>query len=210
MRGRWPIPGKEPGPVCRDRIEAAVTPGMAAQDPTRRQIAPGARTVRLERLQSIDGAGGREAALRADPGTEQQAVAAHQGDQHAARKVADEAPESRHETQGPSCAASPTGRARHCDSRASISWRAALRNASEAALVKTARSKGARSRTTHIPDARGCASLARRWAAPRISRLIRLRVTARRACRFGTTVPNQTSRMGAAGGSDRRMSSTAC
>jgi hypothetical protein len=57
---------------------------------------------------------------------------------------------------------------------------------SEAGLRNWARSKGARRRTTHRPAgsvARWRAMAARAW------RLIRLRVTARLACRLGTTSP---------------------
>ena len=191
LRGRWPIPGKEPGPVCRDRIEAAVTPGMAAQHAACREIGPGARAMRFERRERVGRARRLEAALRADPGTEKQSVAAHQRNQDAARQASNEAQERSHGAQRGADAAATGCRLRHCNNRASSSLRASWVKAAEAALANAARSNGARSRTSHRPGASGCILASSRWAALRIWRLIRLRVTARRACRFGTTVPSQ-------------------
>lgn len=209
-RARWHIPGEQARPLDGNRIEAPVTPGMATQHAARRQIGAGARTVRLERSQGIGRTGRLETALRADPGAEQQSVAAHQRDQHAARQVTNEARKRRHGTQRACCATGPTGPVRHRASKASISRRAALRRAAEAALANSARAKGARSRTTHRPDARGCMSASRRWAALRIWRLMRLRVAARRAWRLGTTAPSQTRGPGRAAESNAGRSSTAC
>ena len=65
---------------------------------------------------------------------------------------------------------------------------AAARSASDAGLRNSARSKGARRRTTHRP---GGSWVAWRSMAARSWRLSWLRVTARLACRLGTTRPNQ-------------------
>lgn len=185
-----PVPREQARPRLRDRVESAVAPGMAAQHTTHRQIASGTRAVRLERSQCVRRTGRKEAALRADPGAEQEAVRAHRGDQHAARQVKQLANGGLHRTQLAGRAAS--GRDRHWTSKVSSSWRAALRNAADAALVKTARSNGARKRTTHSPGASRASVASSRATALRTWRLIRLRVTARRAWRLGTTVPSQT------------------
>ena len=70
---------------------------------------------------------------------------------------------------------SSSARAKHC-------------NSCEAALVNRVESNGARRRTTHSPPERK-----RRWpnTAARICRFRRVRVTERRACFLGTTVPSQ-------------------
>ena len=70
----------------------------------------------------------------------------------------------------------------------SSSARAARLRCSDAALVNRTRSKGERNRTIHKPAARPSAW---RSMAARIWRLMRVRVTALRACRLGTTAPSQ-------------------
>ena len=60
--------------------------------------------------------------------------------------------------------------------------------------MKTDLSKGARKRTTHMPFA---SSMKRAVNAKRTCLFIKLRVTDRRAWRFGTTIPShQTGRTG--------------
>ena len=77
---------------------------------------------------------------------------------------------------------------RACASRASSSLRAARRKASERAEGNAETGNGWRKRTSHKPSGRTPAC---RSKAPCTWRFNRLRVTARRACRLGTTQPIQ-------------------
>lgn len=90
------------------------------------------------------------------------------------------------------CAALPI-RLSSSSCAARLSW-------SDAALTKWARSNGALNRTTHKPHA---SDAEWRVIAARIWRLSNVRVTERRAWRFGTTVPSHT-----ASGAARGVSST--
>ena len=154
----------------RHLVDAALAARMAALEPMGGEVAAAERPVAVERLQRIDGTGGRETATRAQPGTEEEAVEMHQALQEPRRPSLekDEAPHDR-----------PAARKRR-----SSSARTAVFRAADAALGNCAMEKGAFKRRNQSPAAkeRPCCS-----KAARACRRIKLRVTARRACRLGTT-----------------------
>src|SRR5664280_1095706 len=119
---------------CRNRVEASLAPGVATANPADRQERARDGAMPLQRAERIGGAGRLEATGVAEPRAEDEPVAAHTGHQQARRRGAHGA----------------AGRAT-ARNRVSSSERASRRNASEAALGKTARSNGACKRTTHLP-----------------------------------------------------------
>ncbi len=157
-----------------------VAPGVTAHHPPtpERRAAPG--TVLLQGLQGVGRAGGLEATGIAQPGLEQQSIAAHHEHQRVARGV--QQPVRTH------CRAGSPGTLRARSSNCSSSRRAASASASERAETNCATAKGERKRTSHCPRGRSAACAANTC---RICRFSRLRVTARLACRLGTTQPNQ-------------------
>lgn len=154
---------------------AASAPWVAARQPRSHQVAAPRRAVSVDSLDRIARARRLEPALVSQPGAEQESVTAQQQQQQAGDRPAHgETPVSR-------------------PNIVSSSARVAQPRADEAALAKLDLSNGDFIRTTHSPP----------WSRSlcvcthaRMCRLIRLRVTARRARRLGTTVPSQTGQAG--------------
>eukprot|EP00611_Tribonema_gayanum_P029556 TRINITY_DN794_c0_g2_i1.p1 TRINITY_DN794_c0_g2~~TRINITY_DN794_c0_g2_i1.p1 ORF type:complete len:277 (-),score=13.74 TRINITY_DN794_c0_g2_i1:192-986(-) len=154
---------------------------MAAQQASRGQVAAAQRAVAFQRLDRVDGAGGREAAATAEPGTEEQAIALHRPDQKPLRQAAQPGRRTR---RGPHRRA-PDAAARNSVASSPCT---AVRSAFDAALGNWATGNGLRRRSTQSPERNPAAP---RWKALRPCRLIRLRVTARRAWRLGITRPKR-------------------
>lgn len=178
-------PAERPWQVLRYRVQPALAPGMATADPEQRQIASPRSAMPLERLERIGRAGRLKTARVAEPRAEQVAIPAHQPHEQHPRQV-----EQASDHVGPfeTTWVRPGDASTQRATSDASSMRTASRKALDAALGNRLRSKPARSRTTHSPP--GSAAL-RAPTAARISRRSRLRVTARRAWRFGTTKPSQ-------------------
>ena len=165
-------------------VTAPVAIGVAAQQSGGAQPAATGSAMLLKRLQCISRAAGLEAASAAQPGLEKQPVNPDKVHQTALGQTArggeygGQDGQSFHHAQP----ARP--------SRPSSSARAACASAVERAEMNSVVAKPARNRTSHMPLGKRSA-----WRAKhaRICRLSRLRVTARRAWRLGTTHPIQSA-----------------
>src|SRR5450830_1612920 len=73
---------EQPGTLGGYRIGTAGTPGVAAYQTPQGQVTAGRSTVLLQGLQGIDRTGRFEPAGRAQPGAQQQTIAANQADQN--------------------------------------------------------------------------------------------------------------------------------
>ncbi len=146
---------------------------MAPQHAPRGQIAAAQRAVAFEGLQGVVRTGRFKAARTTQPRTEEETIGAHWQRQQTTRP----------ECEGGSRSHAATARANNSSSSLAAAWR----SASDAALRNCRASNDARSRITHWP-----AGILGPWRsiAVRICRFNRLRVTARLACRFGTTKPS--------------------
>lgn len=159
-------------------------PGMATQHAPSAQGHAAPCAMPLQCLQRVGRACGFEAAGVPEPGLQPQAITANQQHQGIAWRV--ENPAGLHGRAG--CPGLLPARTSSCSS----SLRAVAARVSDRAETKLVTGNGMRRRTSHWPagNAPACAAT---WAAKtlRICRFNRLRVTARRACRLGTTQPNQ-------------------
>ena len=156
---------------------------MAAQQaPSGQQGAFGSAML-LQRLQRICGATGFEAAGAAQPGLEKQPVKNNQADQTALRQAPKGSPKSGHRCVG----VQPAGLS-NLSSKPSSSTRAVRASTTDRAETKSVVAKPALNRTSHMPPDKWSACRAK---DSRIWRLSKLRVTARRAWRLGTTHPIQ-------------------
>lgn len=166
----------------RHRITATGTPGMTAQQTAGAQVGPRGSTMGFKRLQCIRRTSRLEPTSRPQPGAQHQAIKLHQPDQHLLCHGAARAHVGLLTHRGQRAAALAIS--------AASSWLAARARRSDAALTNSWRSNGVRSRTTHSPGASAAAT----WdTAARMRRFNSVRVTARLACRFGTTKPSQSS-----------------
>ncbi len=175
-KAQWPGRWNEGG----HRITAAGAPGMAAQQASGAQVGACACTMGFKRGQRIGRTGRLETTHRTQPGAEHQPIELDHPDQRPLDGGAG----------GAWCSLTVHRGLRAIAAAINIasSSLAALASRSEAALMNSLRSNGVRSRTTHKPGASAAAVVA---TAARMRRLSNVRVTARLACRFGTTRPSQ-------------------
>lgn len=168
-----------------NRVVAAGTERMTAQQTAERQPGAEDRPVPFERRQRVEGARRLEAATAAEPGAEKKTIAPHGAHQEPTRNIEVAHKQDLRQAIGADRAT--------LASTASSSRRITSASASEAALMNRARSIGARRRTTQRPG--GMPGW--RPMAARIWRFSNDLVTERRACRFGITVPSHKSGPGA-------------
>ena len=154
---------------------------MAAQQTPSGQQSALCSAMLLQRLQRIRRAAGFKAASAAQPGLEKQPVKIDQADKATLRQAPKGGTNTGHRRLGvqPARLSKPS-------SKPSSSTRAVRASANDRAETKSVVAKPARNRTSHMPPDRRSAC---RTKESRICRLSRLRVTARRAWRLGTTHP---------------------
>jgi hypothetical protein len=155
-----------------NRIQATIAPGVAAQQAPGGEVAADGGAVPIQGVQRVARAAWLETTRTAQPWAQEEAVGAHRQRQHA--------------TWPQTNALYPTHVAAPANTAAN-SRRAASRNRTDAALGNSRASNGERKRINHRP---GGNRLPHRSACARICLLSRLRATARRAWRLGTTIPN--------------------
>ena len=164
------------------RVVPASAQRVATCQAVQRQVGPRSSTVQFKRAQREGRASGLEAARTAQPWAQQQPVAPHGGHQNLLRQGSQRCQKAAHSVDQAGDARRPAA-VNICSSSARVASLSAL----DPALVNRLRSNGPRKRTTQRPASKLSPWRAR---AARICRLIKLRVTARRACLFGTTAPS--------------------
>lgn len=190
---------KQARDVGRHGVMPAGAPGVAARQPPHREVTADHRTMRLQCRECIGRARWLEPTSRPQHRAQQVAVSPHHADQRCPRP-------RRHtnlkhlQQDWPSHGVSPAGlfagrpRRRTAASKSAGSWsRSSTPSGSLRALTNSRLSIGARNRTTQSTDVRSgrnsAISCHHRAQNARTCRLTRLRVTALRARRFGTTRP---------------------
>ena len=163
------------GEILWHGITAPSAIRVATQQPGGRQPAAASRAVLTQRLQCISRTARLKAAGATQPRLEEHPVEPDKAQEAPLRQRLD---------------AGPHGAQPARLNKPSSSSRAASASAADRAETNSVVAKPARSRTSHIPPG---SRLAWRTNEARICRLSKLRVTARRAWRLGTTLPIQST-----------------